>query len=210
MQLPEGLDATYNRSLQYIDTLGEARRNRAYRILQWVTYARRPLTLSELVEAAAIDDMRENHWDHKHIVTDPKRLISDCAHLVVHEPPKAHWEKDKILLAHFSVVEFLTSWNVDLPYQILHPVDAGAMLAESVFKFLLILSASDWSDIYEIKQAHPLADYLGDWGCHWASHLHDMSHEDTVSGALKSFSPLSKFRQLLDTIEYVIILLPLH
>jgi hypothetical protein len=81
--------------------------------------------------------MQGDCWDHKFVVTDTKRLIGDCAHLIIRESGGDASDEDRVVLAHFSVKEFLiSSLSMELPRHIFHPVKAPAMLADRVFKFL--------------------------------------------------------------------------
>ena len=78
--LPEGFDGTYNDAMERINQQSKRRKDMAYRVLSWVSYAFRPLSLIELRCALAIregmTEMDENDLD------DEEFLISVCAGLV--------------------------------------------------------------------------------------------------------------------------------
>ncbi|KAI9429252.1 hypothetical protein H4582DRAFT_2105092 [Lactarius indigo] len=84
-QLPESLDETYERILREIS---RANRDHAYRLLQCLTVAVRPLRVEELAEVLAIDFNARG---------GPK-LNADW-----------RWEDNEEAFSHFSVKEFLTS-----------------------------------------------------------------------------------------------------
>ena len=53
-QIPSDLNGTYDRTLERVDQQQEKRRNLAYRVLYWLSQARRPLSVEELGQALAI------------------------------------------------------------------------------------------------------------------------------------------------------------
>ena len=79
-KLPEGFDGAYNDALERINRQSKKRRYMAYRVLSWISYAFRPLSLIELQYALAIQEgmtkMDDNDLD------DEEFLISICVGLV--------------------------------------------------------------------------------------------------------------------------------
>ena len=79
--LPEGFDKTYDDALERINQQSRRRMLVAYRVLSWISYAFRPLSLVELQYALAVredmSEMDENDLD------DTEFLISVCAGLVI-------------------------------------------------------------------------------------------------------------------------------
>ncbi|KAL6711261.1 hypothetical protein ACN47E_005792 [Coniothyrium glycines] len=78
--LPPTLDQTYERIL--IGIKKEDFRL-AFRILQWVTFSSRPLSLEEIAHAAAIDADRESAFDRDEVLEDPMEALDICSSLVV-------------------------------------------------------------------------------------------------------------------------------
>ncbi|KAH9069495.1 hypothetical protein EDB83DRAFT_2188767, partial [Lactarius deliciosus] len=109
-ELPNTLDETYERILREI---GKVNPDQAYRLLQCLTVATRPLRVDELAEVLALDfDRTEGgipvlnsawRWDD-----EQQGVLSTCSSLVIvihNRYRKTHF----VQFAHFSVKEFLTS-----------------------------------------------------------------------------------------------------
>jgi hypothetical protein len=80
-RLPEGVDATYNGILKRIAGQVECDQRLAERVLSWIAYARRPLSLRELQHALAVSsEMTAMDPD---AIEDELTLTSVCAGLVV-------------------------------------------------------------------------------------------------------------------------------
>ena len=79
--LPEGMDGTYDEAMERVERQDESRKQLAKRVLSWITYAVRPLSVKELQHAlAVIPDTTELDPDD---ITDDEILASICAGLVV-------------------------------------------------------------------------------------------------------------------------------
>lgn len=78
-ELPETLDATYDRMLQKIH--GEKDRKRAKCALQLVAVAYRPLTLDEINEALTVDCEGEI-INRKRRMRDPFGILEICSGLI--------------------------------------------------------------------------------------------------------------------------------
>src|ERR1700722_356375 len=71
--LPQTLDETYSRILANIP---EGRRERAIRLLQFLVFSERPLTIQEAVDAIAIRFIPCGQFDPKYSMPCPKPLIT--------------------------------------------------------------------------------------------------------------------------------------
>ncbi|KAH9167666.1 hypothetical protein EDB89DRAFT_1909840 [Lactarius sanguifluus] len=109
-ELPNSLDETYERMLREI---GKVNPDQAYRLLQCLTVATRPLRVDELAEVLALDfdgakggipvlnsDWR---WDD-----EQQGVLSTCSSLIIVVDDE-YSETRVVQFAHFSVKEFLTS-----------------------------------------------------------------------------------------------------
>ncbi|KAI5780334.1 hypothetical protein DFH27DRAFT_657060 [Peziza echinospora] len=100
--LPRGLDETYARILERIDSKRDSKL--AIRIFQWMATAWRPLTCSELIEAVSFDP-GDTSWSQaikeKSPATEPKMLES-CENLV-----NVRRNTNSVEFIHFTVLEFL-------------------------------------------------------------------------------------------------------
>jgi ankyrin repeat protein len=95
------------------------------RILQWLTFSARPLTVKEVAEVVAIDVTREPAFDSDEVLTDPLEVLDICSGLVTivemsgHHAYSAELEDlhfhrynegvHIVTLAHYSVQEYLLS-----------------------------------------------------------------------------------------------------
>lgn len=103
--LPDGLDATYQRSLNHICQQNVRRQRLAFQTFRWVMYADRPLTVKELQHALAAEESGGRDCDAQ--ITDWKFLLSACANLLEVVPPGS--EDGTVGLIHYSVQEFITT-----------------------------------------------------------------------------------------------------
>ncbi|KAF2488658.1 HET-domain-containing protein, partial [Lophium mytilinum] len=122
--LPPTLDETYNRILCAIDDINS---EYAVRILRWLTFSSRPLSLDEVTEVIAIDPERDPAFDGEEVLEDPADVLRICSSLVtittIEEPGKESDDDDglpfpskssnptgqTVALAHYSVKEYLVS-----------------------------------------------------------------------------------------------------
>ena len=107
--LPQTLDQTYDRILTAIV---EEDSTYAMRMLQWLTFSERPLTVEEIAEVVAIDVKRNPAFDSDEILEDPLEALNICSSLVVvttREATNSIPVQRIIGLAHYSVQEYLVS-----------------------------------------------------------------------------------------------------
>jgi hypothetical protein len=101
--LPKMLDETYNR---IIGSIPEEHKTYAVRILQFLTFSERPLSIEEMVDAVAVDTEVEPHFDPGERMPDPQEISHYCSSLVV----IVSTESGNVLqLSHFSVKKYLAS-----------------------------------------------------------------------------------------------------
>jgi hypothetical protein len=79
--LPEGMDGTYDEAMGRIERQDDSRRQLAKRVLSWITYAVRPLSVKELQHALAV--IPDTTYLDPDDITDDEILTSICAGLVV-------------------------------------------------------------------------------------------------------------------------------
>jgi len=79
--LPEGMDDTYDEAMERVERQDDDRKQLAKRVLSWITYVIRPLSVKELQHAlAVVSDTTNIDPDD---ITDEETLTSVCAGLVV-------------------------------------------------------------------------------------------------------------------------------
>jgi hypothetical protein len=79
--LPNDIDDIYNQAMERIEQQPKPDRELAERVLSWITYARRPLSVEELQHALAVSP-KMTRMNLRALVFDWK-LTSVCAGLVV-------------------------------------------------------------------------------------------------------------------------------
>ena len=129
--LPPTLDETYERILLSID---DENRNDAFKVLQWLAFSARPVTLAEMVEALAVDFTNSRpQFDPDQRMPDPEDILVICSSLVTTSNPISAMEDQlkgdisngedyhrstlisgnrEVKLAHFSVKEYLTGERI--------------------------------------------------------------------------------------------------
>jgi hypothetical protein len=108
--LPRTLDQTYDRILTAIS---EEYAEYAIRILQWLTFSARPLSVEEIAEVVAIDVARDPAFDRDEVLEDPLEVLDICSSLVTITTNGADGGSRPaqriVALAHYSVQEYLVS-----------------------------------------------------------------------------------------------------
>ena len=175
-ELPESLDATYERVLR---EMKKPNRDRALHLLQCLVVAIRPLRVSELTEVLAVDfDDAEGmaklnsswRWEDQE-----QALLSSCSSLIsiVDDGDGGnHRTHDSraVQFSHFSVKEFLVSPrlatpNRDVSYYYIDLEPAHTVMAQACLSVLLRLDVR--VDHVGISDDSPLQNYAAE---HWATH----------------------------------------
>ncbi|KAF7972855.1 hypothetical protein HWV62_16888 [Athelia sp. TMB] len=174
--LPKGLDATYTQIFEQSECPDYLER-----LLQWLAFSRRPLTVAELAEVLAVDINTGDvpFYDPDLQCKIPAIIWSICNGFVTEF-------EGTVKLAHFSVKEYLIA-------RIKHKAEAQfstseqfshSVIAQDCLAQLLHFdgpSIVDWRDpgaisIRQINSLFPLAQYAA---MNWACHLHICSSAST-------------------------------
>ncbi|KAJ5632891.1 hypothetical protein N7490_009230 [Penicillium lividum] len=117
--LPKTLEETYGRILAGIS---ESHKEYAVRLLQFLTYSRRPLTIEEAVDVMAINLNRDPSFDPARRMPNPREIVRFCsslASIVEREIVQRPWQTPhrvvvvaELQLAHFSVQQYLKSSGI--------------------------------------------------------------------------------------------------
>jgi ankyrin repeat protein len=166
--LPITLDGTYSRILDAIPADYKAD---AVRILQFLTFSKRPLSIEEAVDAIAVDAEAEPYFDTSNRMPDPREISRICSSLVIVVSTKSQ----KLLqLAHFSVKEYLTSDRLQGEIaQSFKQITASATIAGVCLAFLLHFK--DEQTVEEVETRFPLAQYTSEF---WMSFAAVAERED--------------------------------
>jgi len=101
--LPGGIEETYTTLLERINSQSASRKRLAYRVLQWMVCATRPMTPRELVEAVAIDPItHQDGIDAKRMVKGVEAIVDICGNFISYDE-----QLGVLRFVHFTVQEFL-------------------------------------------------------------------------------------------------------
>lgn len=97
------MEETYTTLLGRIDIQSPSRKRLAYRVLQWMLVATRPLTPKELVEAVAIDPETDKQGiDAKKMMKGVEAIVDICGNFIAYDE-----QLGVLRFVHFTVQEFL-------------------------------------------------------------------------------------------------------
>lgn len=187
--LPSKLEDVYSDTIARIREQPEPDAALAFRILQWISYSRQPLTVDELCQALAVE------WDGNggppteldvDNILDQESLVDVCAGLVVIEA-----ESRVVRLVHYTTEEYFRKVGNTLFR------DTHSMIARTCLLYLsfeVFTDTEDWWDLCKfgssLKQAtksrrkqFSLFQYAA---YHWQDHLRQSQelHKDAVTETL--------------------------
>ncbi|KAL6815059.1 ankyrin repeat-containing domain protein [Trichoderma sp. SZMC 28015] len=174
LDLPIGLDATYDRILANIDVKFQ---RRVINSLKWLAFSKRVLTIKELAEIFIIDPKRKIPFDESARLFSSSTILKYFSGLIVIE--KVWNLPDKVVrLVHFSIKEYLTSDRIEERLTSAFSfteADAQICIARSCLAYIthLNITAERSTDetTSQLKWNYPLIDYaLG----YWTVHLEDV------------------------------------
>jgi ankyrin repeat protein len=184
--LPKTLDETYARILRSIPL--EHKKN-AIRILQFLTYSERPLTVEEAVDAIAVNTEGDRHFNPEYRMFDSHEISYYCSSLVVMVSVKGHSydeddERVELQLSHFSVKEYLTSDRIDKAIaKSFQEIILKASIATVCLAYLLDLDRD--LPTKELRKMFPLAQYCARYWITFA--VAAESKDEILQGFIKDF-----------------------
>ncbi|KAF2440363.1 HET-domain-containing protein, partial [Karstenula rhodostoma CBS 690.94] len=177
--LPQTLDQTY----EYIlSDISEEDSDYAMRILQWLTFSERPLSIEEIAEVVALDAARDPAFDRDEVLEDPLEVLNICSSLVtvtvVEETSPGRsarvMRKRIAALAHYSVQEYLVSDRIKqgpAKRYGMEKVECQTSITKGCLKYLAQLQQPlSW----ETLPASALAIYVARF---WGHHLRKTEEE---------------------------------
>lgn len=200
--LPDGLDATYDRILQSIKPKF---RRPVSNVLKWLSFSLRPLIVEEIAEIFILDHDRKPPFDELDRLSQPEIVLNYLPSLVTKVTVKRdgyEWRETlrydekviEIKLAHFSIKEYLMSPRiVQSPAKnfFMTEKDAHLHISEACLAYHLHLSLSILATAEECKR-FALWEYVGRY---WLDHLERVpraSWTSLVTGmAVQALSPNS-------------------
>ena len=185
--LPQTLDQTYDRILTAIS---EEDCEYAMRILQWLTFSARPLSVEEIAEAVAIDAARDPAFDRDEVLEDPLEALNICSSLVTVTTNEAEGRPKSaqriIALAHYSVQEYLVPDRIEQGAAKQYSMQAVECHNAITKGCLMYLTQFQQPMSTEVLEASALARYAAEF---WGSHLRNT--EDKVEGSVLAMSLMS-------------------
>jgi ankyrin repeat protein len=166
--LPQTLDQTYD---QILSAISEEDSEYAMRILQWLTFSARPLTVEEIAEVVAIDVARDPAFDRDEVLEDPLEVLNICSSLVTVTANKAEWPRPAqriVALAHYSVQEYLVSNKITQGPAKQYSMQEVACQNAITKGCLRYLTQVQQPLSFDILDASALARYAAEF---WSSHL---------------------------------------
>ncbi|KAL2073179.1 hypothetical protein VTL71DRAFT_10503 [Oculimacula yallundae] len=157
--IPEDLHSIYQLTLQHLMDLDHIPKDLVESLFMWVIYAKRTLSLDELVQAVgAPSDIQGSRAENK------QRYIQDVGGLFI------NFENGSACLAHFTIHEFFCQPNNELFQE---PGTSHLTMANKCLDCLLSCTSSTISESIFTEQ--PLLRYAAEY---WPQHLKECSKED--------------------------------
>jgi ankyrin repeat protein len=173
--LPRTLDQTYDRILSAIS---EEYFEYAMRILQWLTFSARPLSVEEIAEVVAIDVARDPAFDRDEVLEDPLEALNICSSLVTITTNEADVRlrpgQQIITLAHYSVQEYLVSARIkqgSAKQYSMQETECHNAITRGCLKYLIQLQQPLSR---EMLKSFALARYTAEF---WSNHLRKTGDE---------------------------------
>ena len=185
--LPRTLDQTYDRILCAID---EEYSEYAMRILQWLTFSARPLSVEEIAEVVAIDVAGNRAFDRDEVLEDPLEALNICSSLVtvtMHQAERSSKPAKRIIaLAHYSVQEYLVSERIKQGQAkrfSMQDIDCHSTISKGCLMYLLQFQQPLST---KVLARSALARYAAEF---WSSHLR--RKRDGTEGSLLAMDLMS-------------------
>lgn len=198
--LPEGLDATYDRILQSIKP---KYRKPVANILKWLAFSARPLRVQEVAEVFILDRDRKPPFDEEDRLNLPESVLNYLSSLVTRVAvTNSRYDNERngqkiieVRLAHFSIKEYLISPRIvqgPAEYFSTTEADAHLHISEACLAYHLHLSLGTRVTYQEAKR-FALWKYAGRY---WVHHLEQVPRASWTSFAsemaLKALAPSSQ------------------
>ncbi|KAK6533050.1 hypothetical protein TWF281_007211 [Arthrobotrys megalospora] len=188
--LPKTLNETYARILSGIPAVYK---QNAIKILQFLTYSKRPLWIEEAIDAIAVDLAEIQHFHPKYRMPNQNEILCYCSSLVV-STNHPDGSRSSLQLAHYSVKEYLTSNRLGddiAPY--FREAQAKESMAKICLAYSLHLSITPEPNkgdniekgMEELRRKFPFAEYCARY---WAKFAASAGTEDQIlQGLMRKF-----------------------
>jgi len=187
--LPSSMDGTYDEAMERIAGQGEDDRQLAERVLSWIIYAFRPLSLTELQHALSVSPNTSNI--DSEALEDDTIFVSVCAGLVVVDE-----ESHLVRLIHYTAQQYFESQRESL-----FP-NGQAYISQTCLTYLSFDQfrkgyCFDDSELVSLLESNPLLLYTAMyWGHHTRGHVEE-THRESVLGFLQKTGNVACASQVL-------------
>ncbi|KAI9780621.1 MAG: hypothetical protein M1816_002782, partial [Peltula sp. TS41687] len=191
--LPQELNSTYEEAMERIRGQAEDDRKLAERVLSWIIYAMRPLSVEELQHAVAIEPGMTELEDED--LTDREFLASVCAGLVVIDD-----EIGIVRLVHYTTQEYFESVR-----KVLFPNGPTSITVACIAYLSLDVFRDGYShsdqELESCLKKNVFLDYAAQ---HWGHHAsgREEAIKDTALNFLLNTSQVSCANQVMHTRKY--------
>ncbi|KAK1993616.1 purine and uridine phosphorylase [Colletotrichum falcatum] len=173
--LPENLNDTYTRIIQNI---AKRHKIKAIRLLQFLAYAERPLTLREAIDAIAVRLEEERPFDPSYRMPNPTEIRKLCPGLAVLVETPSSTSTDSVLqLAHFTVKEYLLHHDIEG----FREVEPSISISKTC---LFYLKSVEEDQAHKMTNQFPLARYAAEI---WMDHTKAAEASNDIVAASVSF-----------------------
>ncbi|KAL3707747.1 hypothetical protein TMatcc_005729 [Talaromyces marneffei ATCC 18224] len=192
--LPKTLEETYARILASID---RSYRHYAIRVLQFLTYSNRPLTIQEAIDSIVVEPDGNPTFNAKLRMPETREIIRLCSSLVSLVTRYDNLRGEPIMelqLAHFSVEQYLKSGQIKetFPEELtkvgemfqngLNEITAKGLITRVCLAYLSQMD--ELCPIDKIDEEFPLAEYCANY---WMDHARPVETEKIVQESVLSF-----------------------
>ena len=173
--LPQSLDETYERMLLNINT---ASIDYARRILMWLCFSKRPLTVPELIDGIAVELGDRARLNRKRRLCDGNDLLQICPGFIsiaLDSKKRSKTKNDKssyiVSIAHYSVQEYLESdrlWKQGVAFFSMSSTTSNVEIAQTCLVYLLDPTLSNAEATHDTLNELPLLRYAAEY---WYQHV---------------------------------------
>ncbi|KAL2819101.1 purine and uridine phosphorylase [Aspergillus granulosus] len=179
--LPKTLEETYARILAGIS---ESYQPYAIRLLQFLTYSERPLTVREAVDAIAVDPSGDPPFDPRMRMPESREITKICSSLVSLVTRLGDCNSGEMLeelqLAHFSVQQYLKSGRIEASF----PGNLARVASITKVCLAYLSHLDEQRPIKDVRVEFPLAQYSARY---WMDHARSVETEEDLPECILKF-----------------------
>lgn len=203
--LPKGLNGAYSRILDRVSD-----RKKAVRLLRWLTFSARPMTVREVAQAMAIEEGDDGEMSFRAGSTPnpPRDILKLCPGMfntVIAAGRSRNSldevaEEDEIRLAHFSVKQYL-QFDVAISHAYFHiqKIPTNTYQARACLTFLTWMECQSTPGTKEIALENPLATYSAQY---WPTHARMAIGEKSASQASENFQEIQWLKERIESLLF--------